>query len=274
VERKRVRRGPILIDAQKRVVREKEVRLFRPSVFEGRTVSGLPPAGKTWAWAVDWPETTVVQDPEAPDQPMGTLAYHQPLLVHSAATLVRGESWHALEGPGAGHVRGGSIRRWVEGPSLAAMRDQELWIDVDLDQQVLAVMRGSRPEFVTLISSGSIHDPTPRGLFRIRSKQAFGDMRSSPEDLKSYLVEAVPWAQYFHRRYGLHGTYWHNRFGRRTSHGCINLSPRDAARVYGLTTPTVPAGWLSSYEHPGEPGTLVRIRQRDQEVPDRRIPLE
>jgi lipoprotein-anchoring transpeptidase ErfK/SrfK len=35
---------------------------------------------------------------------------------------------------------------------------------------------------------------------------------------------------YFYQGYGLHGAPWHNNFGHRMSHGCVNL-PLDAAEA-------------------------------------------
>jgi len=166
--------------------------------------------------------------------------------------------------------------RWFEpGPTLSNVGDGETWIDVDLGQQILAVMQGQQPTFITLISSGTGAKPnttTPRGIYRIRNKMAFGAMRNRPEDAAEtpYHVEAVPWVQYFYRRFALHGAYWHNGFGHRKSHGCVNLAPRDARYVYGLTTPNVPPGWMSSYEHAGEIGSVVRVRKGQEVGEDRR----
>jgi lipoprotein-anchoring transpeptidase ErfK/SrfK len=40
-----------------------------------------------------------------------------------------------------------------------------------------------------------------------------------------YFLKDVPYPQYFHNSgEGLHGTYWHDDFGRPHSHGCVNLS--------------------------------------------------
>ncbi len=130
--------------------------------------------------------------------------------------------------------------------------------------------RGARPIFVTLISSGAGKNPTPRGVFRIWHKQALGDMRSLPGDVDSYTVEDVPWVQYFHRRFALHTAFWHNKFGRRRSHGCINLSPHDARHLSALTPPATPPGWTFVYEHEDEAGTALRIRKGVGPVPDRR----
>ena len=43
--------------------------------------------------------------------------------------------------------------------------------------------------------------------------------------------------------YALHAAYWHDQFGTPRSHGCINLAPKDAARLFAFTKPEVPEGW-------------------------------
>jgi hypothetical protein len=35
----------------------------------------------------------------------------------------------------------------------------------------------------------------------------------------------------------LHGAYWHDKFGFKHSHGCVNLPPADAKWIYNWTTP-------------------------------------
>jgi lipoprotein-anchoring transpeptidase ErfK/SrfK len=47
-----------------------------------------------------------------------------------------------------------------------------------------------------------------------------------------YYLEDVPWVLYFDQARSLHGTYWHNRFGTPTSHGCVNMSIADARWFY------------------------------------------
>jgi len=41
--------------------------------------------------------------------------------------------------------------------------------------------------------------------------------------------------QYFYKGYALHGTYWHNNFGRPMSHGCVNMTNDDALWMYEWT---------------------------------------
>jgi len=70
----------------------------------------------------------------------------------------------------------------------------------------------------------------------------------------------VPYVQYFRAGYALHAAYWHTEYGRPRSHGCINLSPIDARRLFNWTEPQVPATWhgASAGETNGK-GTLVHV---------------
>jgi lipoprotein-anchoring transpeptidase ErfK/SrfK len=40
---------------------------------------------------------------------------------------------------------------------------------------------------------------------------------------------------YFDSAISLHGTYWHDGFGYRHSHGCVNMSITDAGWVFDWT---------------------------------------
>jgi lipoprotein-anchoring transpeptidase ErfK/SrfK len=62
----------------------------------------------------------------------------------------------------------------------------------------------------------------------------------------------------FHRGFALHAAYWHDDFGRVRSHGCVNLSPRDAAWLFEWTDPHVPTTWHSALNK--ERGTVVIVR--------------
>jgi hypothetical protein len=272
VARKYFRRvGPVLVDDRDRAIKEREVRRLRPSTFSGRRLDALPPPDRRLAWAVTWPQAPVH------DRPRGgiirQLDYHQEIVLRPKR-IARGPiGWYELED--GGFVDERNVRYWAPAPPPAGLAKDEIWIDVELGQQTLALIRAGTPLLVTLVAAGNLDNPTPPGLFRIRTKQAHGDMRSSPEEEEDvYDVEGVPWVQYFAGRYALHGTYWHGRFGRRTSHGCVNLSPLDAAYVHSLTSPVLPAGWISIHEHADDPGTLVRIRLGDKPVPDRRAPMD
>ena len=112
------------------------------------------------------------------------------------------------------------------------------WIDVDLTNQALTAYVGRTPVRITAVSTGLPRTPTPVGMFRIYLKLRYDDMRGP-----DYYLRSVPYTMYFHRGYGLHGTYWHSNFGRPMSHGCVNL-------------PTAEAKWLFNW---ADVGTLVMI---------------
>jgi L,D-transpeptidase catalytic domain len=273
VERRRYRDGVVLTTPNGRVVRERDVRRLKPSVFRGRDMLERPvPAGTVQAWSVEWPFAIVRQEPHPEAAAVGRIPLHAQALAHDETRVHDGETWVAMAEPAVGWALADHVRHWVTFDPPAGVRDDELWIDVDLDQQMLALRRGPVVEYLTLISSGTPKHPTPIGLYRIEGKWAFADMRSRAGDEEEYYVEGVPWAQYFKGRYALHGTFWHNRFGRRTSHGCINLSAHDARWVYERTWPVAKPGWLVINEHAQEPGTVLRVRKSARNPPDRREP--
>lgn len=275
VERRRTRDGAMLTTPDRRVVRERDVRRLEPSEFAGRDVRARPVAtGTAMAWSVQWPHAVVREAPRTDAAEVGRIPLHAEALAHHEVRNHSGEEWVAIIEPVKGWALVDHVRHWVEHGPPAGTRDDELWLDVDLDQQMLAIRRGAALEFLTLISSGTPKHPTPLGIYRIESKWAYADMRSRVGDEEEYFVEGVPWVQYFKGRYALHGTFWHNRFGRRTSHGCINLSAHDARWVYERTWPAPKAGWLVINEHAQEPGTLLRIRKGPQDPPDRREALK
>ncbi len=263
--------GTLLVDSSSRVVREADVRRLEPSAFAGHDVVAEPlPDDRRLAWSITWPHASIRAEPHVDAKLVARIVNQAELFVSDEVTRRRGTNWIAVAGEDAGWVDAEEIRRWFPAAPPERIADDELWIDVELDQQTLAVMLGDTPLFVTMIASGNHKHPTPTGVFRIKSKMSTSTMDSQPGEEEPYSVEAVPWAQFFHKRYGLHGTFWHNRFGRRTSHGCVNLSAKDARLVYAMTTPDPLPGWAMAFTHPEELGTVVRVRKLDAPVVDRR----
>jgi lipoprotein-anchoring transpeptidase ErfK/SrfK len=125
----------------------------------------------------------------------------------------------------------------------------EKWIDINVTRQVLTAYEGDKPVYATLVSTGEagLGDPettrsTKRGIFRIHTKflTATMDSKVSGEEFE---LRDVPYVQYFQDGYALHAAYWHDVFGQPKSHGCINLTPEDARRLFFWTEPQVPEGW-------------------------------
>lgn len=156
-------------------------------------------------------------------------------VVHDERTFVMTEDGWLVE---RAHVR---IAGTVDRPEDVSSSQQ--WINVDLGQQTLVAYEGDRPLFATLISSGKQGFEPPLGLFQVHKKFVTGTMNGPDPDEEWYEVEEVPWVMYYWESYALHGTYWHNDFGKPRSHGCTNLAPADAKWLFLWTAPAVPFGW-------------------------------
>ncbi len=111
------------------------------------------------------------------------------------------------------------------------------WIAVDLYEQTVVAYEGDRMAFATLISSGLPKWSTSEGLFEIYERHEATRMSGAEGQKDFYFIEEVPWVMYFDGDISLHGTYWHDRFGYRQSHGCVNLSIMDAWWLYQWTNP-------------------------------------
>lgn len=138
------------------------------------------------------------------------------------------------------------------------------WIDISITHQTLVAYEGKKAVYVTLVSTGlgGLRDPeeslaTVRGTYMIHTKEVSSTMNGDEDRSDSYELRDVPFVQYFHKGYALHGAYWHNDFGRARSHGCVNLSPRDAAWLFEFTDPHVPEEWHGVINK--ERGTVVHI---------------
>ena len=144
-------------------------------------------------------------------------------------------------------------------------KDGQKWIDINITKQVLVAYEGTTAVYATLISSGEagLEDPektksTKRGIFRIHTKYLSTTM-DSDEVGEEFELRDVPYVQYFQDGYALHGAYWHDGFGQPKSHGCVNLAPEDARRLFWWSEPQVPPGWHGVAR--SLTGTVVFIHQ-------------
>jgi hypothetical protein len=161
--------------------------------------------------------------------------------------------------PGWRRTRDGFMRASaLRVPVLAARPNDvaagERFVDVDTATQTLTVYEGDTPVFATLVSTGHAEAgrryATPRGLHRVSYKMPSATMDNLEDTEAPYSFEEVPWVQYIYKDIALHAAYWHQRFGHPISHGCVNMAPADAQKLFTLTR----AG------SPSVPGTLVRVR--------------
>jgi lipoprotein-anchoring transpeptidase ErfK/SrfK len=106
-------------------------------------------------------------------------------------------------------------------------------IEVDLSDQRVYMFENGDVVNSYAMSSGLPGYDTITGNYRITAKLRQQNM-GNPDLTKApfYYTQNVPWVMYFNGDQALHGAYWHNNFGRRMSHGCVNLPVEVAAFMY------------------------------------------
>ncbi len=134
---------------------------------------------------------------------------------------------------------------------------QERWLAVDVREQLVHAYEGDTLVRVMPCSTGKRGNTKP-GRYRIQWKRRMQTMQLKKGRIR---VEDVQWVMYYHRQdsIAIHSAYWHNNFGRRHSHGCVNLPPNDARFVFEWTTPYVQAEDSERFPAPGEPGSRVIV---------------
>lgn len=101
------------------------------------------------------------------------------------------------------------------------------YIKVDVSEQRLYAYEYGVEVQTFLISSGTYAYPTPYGKTAITAKlpvHQYGGV--------GYWYPNVKWNMRFRPHYYIHTAYWHNNFGHRMSHGCINMKLEEAEWMY------------------------------------------
>ncbi|MEO6419691.1 MAG: L,D-transpeptidase [Polyangiaceae bacterium] len=252
----------------------RELGAAHPSAFHGEERTDLD-----LAWVIA-ERASVVRAPKAGQAAIGTRVRFQVV------------AWREERPTGSGvmvrvSADGVAPEEWMRARDLAhptiaepppEVASDERWIDVELATQTLVAYEGSKPVFATLVSTGrggqGSETATPKGTHRIWVKLATTDMGNLELDETSadaipmkpqepggrYSIEDVPYVQFFDKGVGLHAAFWHRDFGHVHSHGCVNLAPLDARRLFGWTLPHLPGGWTAALPMAVEKGTAVRVR--------------
>ena len=151
---------------------------------------------------------------------------------------------------------------WADGSAFKILTDADVApispdvdpndkrIEVDLDYQILSCYEGNTEVFFCQIASGLKYDPltgevsnklaTPVGNLLTHWKIISLNMTAGSFQ-SGYSTPAVPWSTMVSGDgIAIHGAFWHNAFGEKRSHGCVNVTPEDAKWIFRWTTPVVP----------------------------------
>ncbi|MCW2283232.1 hypothetical protein M2323_001001 [Rhodoblastus acidophilus] len=111
----------------------------------------------------------------------------------------------------------------IAAPAACEARVQ---ITVDLSTQTMTV-NGANASYSWPVSSARGGYVTPQGTYGVQSLQT---MHYS----KKYHNSPMPHSIFFHGGFAIHGTYDLANLGRPASHGCVRISPANAATLYAL----------------------------------------
>ena len=204
-----------------------DLQIVQPSSFQGRFLASPPTAPVGWI-ITNVQLSAVPGQPPLPDAPHAGRYQSFDVL---AVQHVGDWDWYLI-GP----------NQWIEQRNVALVPPTPpggaagAVIAVDTYEQSLGVYVDGALIYATLVSSGSSYFPTRPGTFHVWAKLDAGKMSGTylPDRRDYYFLEDVPWILYYDGDRALHGAYWHDNFGLRSSHGCVNLSPLDARWLFNF----------------------------------------
>ncbi|MDQ7814664.1 MAG: L,D-transpeptidase family protein [Patescibacteria group bacterium] len=119
-------------------------------------------------------------------------------------------------------------------PTVIGPMDKETAIEVNLTQQRLFAFEHGRLARSFLISSGVSKYPTPVMETSVQQKIPMMDYRGyyGPNNPDNYFIRNVKNNLRIRGPILIHYAFWHHNFGRRMSHGCINVGNADSDWIF------------------------------------------
>jgi lipoprotein-anchoring transpeptidase ErfK/SrfK len=217
----------------------------------------LEAASKKFWGEVSVPFTDAYMQPDKQSKVSMRLYYHSAYRVVGAVQAKDGAWWYRLHegiayGPGP-YVPAPHIRRFApEALSPLGEKAKTKRIEVDLTLQRLTCFEEGEPMLTARIASGEGLLFTPKGNHSIIYKTPAARM-SGGEGADFYDLPGVPFPSYFTLRgAAIHGAYWHNDYGRKRSHGCVNIVPTAALWVWRWVQPAALYETDKTYAIPGQ----------------------
>lgn len=253
----------------KRWVETPEGYIYAPHLQPVRNLPNKPltslPAGKPGFWAevtVPYVDLQILNSPISPAmkfdiqnaQPI-RLYYSQVVWIDQVGADANGQILYRFnEAPGHGYGYGDLF--YADGAAFRPLTDEDVAainpnvdpatkrIDVDAtsERQYLSCFEGNNEVYFCRISTGYGETfSTPLGIQAISWKIMSIHMAANTASDSGYDTMGVSWPTFFNTNVGaaIHGVFWHNDFGVRRSHGCINVAPEDAKWIFRWTSPFV-----------------------------------
>lgn len=209
-------------------VHTEDVKLYEPSFFKGVTL--LNNLDQPFGWVMD----TLLSSPypgASQKFETGTLYKRYDRVNIFASVELDGWNWYMV-GPNQWlEQRVVALAKKVERPTEIVGR----WVAIDLYEQTLVAYENDTPVYATLVATGLPGWDTREGVFEVWARATSDPMSGAAGAPDFYALQNVPWVMYFDGGISMHGTYWHDGFGFRRSHGCVNLTISDARYLFEWT---------------------------------------
>lgn len=179
------------------------------------------------------------------------LYYSQVVWIDQVRTDETGRIWYRFnETAGKGYGYGDLF--WADAAAFHMITPEEIApispeldpaqkvIVVDVFYQTLSCYEGNNEVFFCKISSGIGDFATPLGTQNVWRKMPSIHMSANTASDSGYDTPAVGWPSFINGDgVAIHAVFWHNDFGVRKSHGCINVAPEDAKWIFRWTVPYI-----------------------------------
>jgi len=119
-------------------------------------------------------------------------------------------------------------------------RNRQLTAQIDLSKQQMKIFKGDNLLYKWRVSTARRGYVTPIGSYQ---PQYLEKMHYS----RRYHNSLMPHSIFFKGNFAIHGTNSIRKLGRRASHGCVRLHPKNAKRLYSLI------------QQHGKKNTLIKI---------------
>jgi len=171
---------------------------------------------------------------------------------------------------------------WLDGAGVKVLTEEDVApispnidpnekkIVANVTYQTLSCYEGNTEVYFCRIASGQILDAfgqpsdelaTPVGDMLTHWKIISKNMTAGDAQA-GYSTPAVPWNTFINGDgIAIHGAFWHNDFGERRSHGCINVTPEDAKWVFRWTTPYISLQQSEARLSYPDHGTIVSVKE-------------
>jgi hypothetical protein len=103
----------------------------------------------------------------------------------------------------------------------------DILVNVSKTSQRMSVIVDGSAKYNWLVSTGAKKFTTPSGVYK-------PEWLARKWKSKQYNEAPMPHSVFFYQGYAIHGTDAVSRLGRIASHGCVRLSPANAAKLYAM----------------------------------------